>query len=91
MKKSHAVMLAAGLMVLSPLASAEVVNLTNSGEGASKDDAVSQARKKLQDACTDRKGQADPESFEVTFEKINPNPDVPKPHYVDAKLKCDLP
>jgi len=27
----------------------------------------------------------------VVFEKTNPNPNVPKPYYVDAKMKCDLP
>ncbi|WP_206733759.1 hypothetical protein [Pseudoxanthomonas composti] len=90
-KTMHAPMLAVGLMLLSPLAQAEVVNLTNSAEGATKDAAVSEARKKLQDACTDRKGKPDPASFEVVFERTSTNPDVPKPHYVDAKLKCDLP
>ncbi|MET0288999.1 MAG: hypothetical protein ABW178_05170 [Pseudoxanthomonas sp.] len=91
MKTLQGVMLAAGLLGLSPLASAEVVNLTNSADGANKDAAVAAVRKKLLDACTDRKGQVDPDSFEVTFERTSTNPDVPKPHYVDAKLKCDLP
>lgn len=30
-------------------------------------------------------------SFEVVFEKTSTNPDVPKPYYVDGKLKCDVP
>ncbi|CTP93227.1 hypothetical protein [Xanthomonas graminis] len=48
-------------------------------------------KKKLQDACTSRKGTPDPDSFEVVFEKTSQNPDVPKPYYVDGKLKCNLP
>ena len=40
---------------------------------------------------TERKGTPDAASFEVVFEKTSPNPNVPKPYYVDGKMKCDLP
>lgn len=46
-------------------------------------------KKKLQEACTSRNGTPDLGSFEVVFEKTSKNPDVPKPYYVDSKLKCD--
>jgi len=91
MTKLHALMLAGGLLALSPLASAETVNLTNSAEGANRDAGITAVKKKLQDACTERKGTPDAASFEVVFEKTSPNPNVPKPYYVDGKMKCDLP
>jgi len=91
MTKLHALMLAGGLLALSPLASAETVNLTNSAEGANRDAGITAVKKKLQDACTERKGTPDAASFEVVFEKTSPNPNVPKPYYVDGRMKCDLP
>jgi len=91
MTKLHALMLAGGLLALSPLASAETVNLTNSAEGANRDAGITAVKKKLQDACTERKGSPDAASFEVVFEKTSPNPNAPKPYYVDGKMKCDLP
>jgi len=91
MTKLHALMLAGGLLALSPLASAETVNLTNSAEGANRDAGITAVKKKLQDACTERKGSPDAASFEVVFEKTSPNPNVPKPYYVDGRMKCDLP
>ncbi|WP_442758912.1 hypothetical protein [Stenotrophomonas tuberculopleuritidis] len=87
----HTLMLAGCLLALSPLASAETVNLTNSAEGANRDAGITAVKKKLQDACTDRKGTADAASFEVVFEKTSDNPNVPKPYYVDGKMKCELP
>lgn len=89
--KLHTLMLTGALLALSPLASAETVNLTNSAEGANRDAGITAVRKKLQDACTERKGTPDAASFEVVFEKTSPNPNVPKPYYVDGKMKCDLP
>lgn len=91
MTKLHALMLAGGLLALSPLASAETVNLTNSAEGANRDAGITAVKKKLQDACTERKGTPDAASFEVVFEKTSPNPNVPKPYYVDGRMKCELP
>ena len=91
MKKLHAALFAAGLLAVSPLAFAEVANLTNSAEGANKEAGITAVKKKLQDACTERKGTPDAESFEVVFEKTSENPNVPKPYYVDGKMKCDLP
>lgn len=91
MKKLHAALFTACLLAASPLAFAEAVNLTNSAEGATRDAGITAVKKKLQDACTERKGTADAESFEVVFEKTSENPDVPKPYYVDGKMKCNLP
>ncbi|MCE4364714.1 hypothetical protein LYZ81_20480 [Xanthomonas hortorum] len=76
---------------MSSPAFAEVANLTNSADGANRDAGIAAVKKKLQDACTGRQGTPDPDSFEVVFEKTSKNPEVPKPYYVDAKLKCDLP
>lgn len=56
-----------------------------------RDAGISAVKKKLQDACTDRKGSPDSESFEVVFEKTSDNPNVPTPYYVGGKMKCDLP
>lgn len=91
MTKLHTVLITGCLLALSPLASAETVNLTNSAEGANRDAGIAAVKKKLQDACTDRKGLPDTDSFEVVFEKTSDNPNVPKPYYVDGKMKCELP
>ncbi|KGK58005.1 hypothetical protein NC00_09375 [Xanthomonas cannabis pv. phaseoli] len=91
MKQLHSVLLAGCLLGLSAQVWAEVANLTNSADGANRDAGIAAVKKKLQDACTSRQGKADPASFEVVFEKTSTNPDVPKPYYVDAKIKCDLP
>ncbi len=91
MKKLHAAVIAGCLLGMSPLAFAEVANLTNSADGANRDAGIAAVKKKLQDACTERKGTPDPASFEVVFEKTSENPNVPKPYYVDGKMKCDLP
>ncbi|MBB3820544.1 hypothetical protein FHT03_001876 [Xanthomonas arboricola] len=91
MKQLHSVLLAGCLLGLSAQAWAEVANLTNSADGANRDAGIAAVKKKLQEACTSRQGKADPASFEVVFEKTSTNPDVPKPYYVDAKIKCDLP
>ncbi|HBK47137.1 MAG TPA: hypothetical protein DDZ67_12045 [Xanthomonadaceae bacterium] len=91
MKKPHTLMFAGCLLGMSPHAFAEIANLTNSAEGADRNAGIAAVKQKLQDACAERKGKADPDSFEVVFEKTSENPDVPKPYYVDAKLKCDLP
>ncbi|HIE0125003.1 TPA: hypothetical protein ACXI73_000050 [Stenotrophomonas maltophilia] len=91
MTKLHTLMLTGGLLALSPLALAETVNLTNSAEGTNRDAGITAVKKKLQDACTERKGSPDAASFEVVFEKTSPNPNVPKPYYVDGKMKCELP
>lgn len=72
-------------------ASAEMVNMTNSADGANRDSGIAAVKEKLNAACKERGGTPDSESFEVVFEKTNPNPEVPKPYYVDAKMKCDLP
>jgi hypothetical protein len=94
MTKLHTLMMAGCLLGFSAVASAETVNLTNSADGANRDAGITAVKKKLQDACTDRKGTPDPpdpESFEVVFEKTSDNPNVPKPYYVDGKMKCELP
>lgn len=91
MTKLHTVLITGCLLALSPLASAETVNLTNSADGANRDAGIAAVKKKLQDACTDRKGSPDTDSFEVVFEKTSDNPNVPKPYYVDGKMKCELP
>lgn len=91
MKKLHAAVLAGCLLGMSPLAFAEVANLTNSADGANRDAGIAAVKKKLQDSCTERKGTPDAGSFEVVFEKTSENPNVPKPYYVDGKMKCDLP
>ena len=81
MTKLHTLMLTGALLALSPLASAETVNLTNSAEGANRDAGITAVRKKLQDACTERKGTPDAASFEVVFE------DQPKPERTQALLR----
>ena len=91
MKKLHTAMLAACLLGTSSLAFAEVANLTNSADGANREAGIAAVKKKLHDACTDRKGSPDAASFEVVFEKTSDNPNVPKPYYVDGKMKCELP
>ncbi|MGH8081445.1 MAG: hypothetical protein ACREP7_12800 [Lysobacter sp.] len=91
MKKWYAIALTGFVLGMSPQAFAEVVNLTNSADGATRDAAVAAAKEKLNAACKERGGTPDLKSFEVEFEKKSANPEVPKPHYVDAKMKCDLP
>lgn len=91
MKKLYAIALTGCALAMSQTAFAEVVYVTNSADAASKDGAVTAVKEKLSAACKERAGKPDIESFEVTFEKKSPNPDVPKPYYVDAKMKCDLP
>ncbi|WP_313341362.1 hypothetical protein [Stenotrophomonas sp.] len=91
MKKLHTAVLVGCLLGMSSLAYAEVANLTNSADGANRDAGIAAVKKKLQEACTDRKGTPDADSFEVVFEKTSENPNVPKPYYVDGKMKCDLP
>ena len=91
MKKSYAVAVMSLALGMSPTAFAETVNMTNSAEGANRDSGISAVKEKLNAACKERGGRPDSESFEVVFEKTNPNPEVPKPYYVDAKMKCDLP
>lgn len=91
MTKLHTLLIAGCLIGFSAVASAETVNLTNSADGASRDAGITAVKKKLQDACTDRKGSPDAASFEVVFEKTSDNPNVPKPYYVDGRMKCELP
>ena len=91
MRKLHAVVAAGCLLGLSATASAEIVNLTNSADGANRDAGIQAVKDKLNEACTDRKGTPQPDSFEIVFERTSENPDVPKPYYVDAKMQCDLP
>ena len=91
MKKSYSIALAALALAASQSAFAEVVNLTNSAGGANRDSGIAAVKEKLNAACKERGGAPDAASFEVVFEKTNPNPDVPKPYYVDARMKCDLP
>jgi len=70
---------------------AEVANMTNSADGASRAAAVSAVREKLNSACKERNGTPVSDSFAIEFEKKSDNSEVPKPYYVDAKMKCDLP
>ncbi|MBN5048896.1 hypothetical protein JY456_00865 [Stenotrophomonas maltophilia] len=91
MTKLHTLMIASCLSAFSPLALAESVNLTNSADGANREAGIAAVKKKLQDACIDRKGSPDAASFEVVFEKTSDNPNVPKPYYVDGRMKCELP
>lgn len=48
MTKLHTLMLTGCLLALSPLASAETVNLTNSADGANRDAGIAAVKKKLQ-------------------------------------------
>lgn len=91
MKNLNAVILAGCLFGLSNSALADTVNLTNSADGANRDAGLAAVKKKLQDACAERKGTAITDSFEVVFEKTSANPGVPKPYYVDGRMQCDLP
>ncbi|MCD9032571.1 hypothetical protein LDO32_12630 [Luteimonas sp. Y-2-2-4F] len=91
MRKLPAIVLAGCLLGLSPLAFAETVNLTNSADGANRDEGIAAVKQKLEAACTERGGTPDADSFEVVFDRTSENPDVPKPYYVDAKMQCELP
>ncbi|MEJ1097051.1 MULTISPECIES: hypothetical protein [unclassified Pseudoxanthomonas] len=91
MKKSYVIALMGFAFAMSQHAFAEVVNLTNSADGTDKENGIAVVKEKLTAACKERGGTPDPESFEVVFEKTSANPDVPKPYYIDAKMKCDLP
>lgn len=91
MKKLSTLIVAACLLGTSPLAFAEIVNLTNSADGANREAGIAAVKQKLRDACIERKGTPHMDSFEVEFEKTSENPKVPKPYYVDGKLQCDLP
>ncbi|AWH46414.1 hypothetical protein [Stenotrophomonas sp. ZAC14A_NAIMI4_1] len=91
MTRLHSLIVTASLLAISPLALAETVNLTNSADGANRDAGINAVKKKLSDACTDRKGTPKSDSFEVVFEKTSENPNVPKPYYVDGKMQCELP
>ncbi|HYQ21966.1 hypothetical protein [Stenotrophomonas sp.] len=91
MTRLHSLTITAALLAISPLAMAETVNLTNSADGANRDAGITAVKKKLTDACTERKGTPDAESFEVVFEKTSENPNVPKPYYVDGRMQCELP
>lgn len=72
MNKLHMLVLAGAMLGLSAHASAEVVNLTNSADGANRDAGISAVKQKLQDACKGRKGTPDMASFEVVFERPAP-------------------
>jgi len=87
----HTLIVTPGMLAVSPLALAETVNLTNSADGANRDAGITSVKKKLSDACTERKGTPKADSFEVVFEKTSENPNVPKPYYVDGKMQCELP
>ncbi|WP_369944513.1 hypothetical protein [Xanthomonas medicagonis] len=91
MKKLQGLLFAGCLFGIASPAFAEVANLTNSADGANREAGIAAVKQKLQEACTSRKGKPQPDSFEVVFEKTSQNPDVPKPYYVDGKMKCDLP
>lgn len=91
MNRPTRIALAGVMLAAAQPALAEVVNLTNSATGANQAKGQAEVKQKLVAACTERSGQPDTASFEVVFEKTSPNPDVPKPYYVDGKMKCDLP
>ena len=56
-----------------------------------RDAGIQAVKDKRHAACTDRKGTPKPDAFELVFERTSDHPDLPKPHYVDAKMQCDLP
>ncbi|WP_313218132.1 hypothetical protein [Stenotrophomonas sp.] len=91
MTKLHTLLITGCLIGFSAAASAETVNLTNSADGVNRDAGITAVKKKLQDACTERNGSPDAASFEVVFEKTSDSPNVPKPYYVDGKMKCTVP
>ncbi len=91
MKKWYVIALMGVAFGMSHNAFAEVVNLTNSASGATRDSAIASVKEKLTAACTERGGKPDPDSFKLDGEQKSPNPDVPKPFHIDARIKCDLP
>lgn len=91
MTKFHTIALAGLLAAISQPALAEIVNVTNSATAENKEKGVAAVKEKLIAACKERGGKADPASYETVFDRTVPNPDVPKPYYVDGKMKCDLP
>ena len=91
MKKWYVVALMGVAFGMSQNAFAEVVNVTNSADGATRDAAIAAVKEKLTSACTERGGKPDSESFKLDGEQKSSNPEVPKPFHVDARMKCDLP
>lgn len=91
MKKWYGIALMGVAFAMSQNAFAEVVNVTNSADGATRDAAIAAVKEKLTSACTERGGKPDSESFKLDGEQKSSNPDVPKPFHVDARMKCDLP
>ena len=91
MKKWHVIALMGFAFGMSQNAFAEVVNLTNSASGATRDAAIASVKEKLTAACTERSGKPDAESFKIDGEQKSSNPEVPKPFHIDARMKCDLP
>lgn len=91
MHKRHQIALAFFIVAASQPALAEIVNLTNSADGENQAKGQAAVKEKLAAACTERNGKPVSGSFEVAFEKTSSNPEVPKPYYVDGKMKCDLP
>ncbi|MGO1070370.1 hypothetical protein [Lysobacter sp. CA199] len=91
MRKLYSIALMGLALGMSQQAFAEVVNLTNSADGATHEAAVTAVKKNLNDACTDRKGQPVADSFKIDGEVKSANPEVPKPFHIDARMKCDLP
>jgi len=91
MQKAWTGMAAPMTAIAAQPALAEVVNLTNGADGQNEARGVAAVRGELVAACTDRGGKPDAASFEIVFEKTSDNPEMPKPYYVDGKMKCDLP
>ncbi|ALN93663.1 MULTISPECIES: hypothetical protein [Lysobacter] len=91
MRKLYLIALTGLAFAMSHNAFAEIVNVTNSADGATRDSAIAAVKEKLTAACKDRGGTPDAKSFELDGEQKSSNPDVPKPFHVDARMKCDLP
>lgn len=86
MRKIRSIALLVLALGAGQVALAEIVNVTNRGEGANRDAAVAKAKKNLEEACTSRAGKPVAGSMKVTFEKPLSN----GTHYVDAIMSCDM-
>jgi outer membrane receptor protein involved in Fe transport len=73
MKKWYGIALMGFAFTMSQNAFAEVVNVTNSADGATRDAAIAAVKEKLTSACTERGGKPDSESFKLDGEQKSSN------------------
>ena len=90
MKKVFVISLISFTFATCQVAFAETVNVTNSVTDINQEAGIANIKKVLSAACQERGGTTVEDSFEIIFEKTNPNKAIPKPYYVDGAMKCNL-